>query len=125
MKESKLLDSSVWIELFDKRRLHQKCDREFKSAKRIVVPTIVIFEVYRKLAKTYEPHDALAAIGPMSRYEVVDLNRKISLEAADLSIEHGLATADSLVLAHAKNSNSTLITLDHDFINIPEVRVIH
>lgn len=55
---------------------------------------------------------------------VVDLSRSIALDAADLSLTHGLAMADSLVLAHALAASATLVTLDNDFARVPQVKVL-
>ena len=41
--------------------------------------------------------------------------------AADLSLEHGLAMADALILATAKLFRAELITSDRDFERVPGV----
>lgn len=46
---------------------------------------------------------------------VIDLDRAIALEAARLSIQHGIATTDSVILATARRLRATLWTQDADF----------
>ena len=67
---------------------------------------------------------ALSAIAFMSQHKVVDLTREVSLAAADLSIARKLYMADSLVLAHAQLENATLVTLDNDFVGLPNTKIL-
>lgn len=120
----KLLDSSVWIELLGSGPLAKSCQAELDSAKRILVPTVVLFEVYRKIASTVSEDQALSAIAWMRQKEVVDLDSEIALTAADLSLEHRLPMADSFVLAHAREAHAVLVTLDNDFHGIEGVKIL-
>ncbi|MGE4233372.1 MAG: type II toxin-antitoxin system VapC family toxin [Bacteriovoracia bacterium] len=124
MKEKKLLDSSVWIEIFRKGPLSSLCKKELNSSSNILVPTLVIYEVYRKIAQTLSEDVALSAIALLSQHTVVDLNRDIALLAADISISHKLGMADSMILAHAKESHAKLISLDNDFSSISDAKVL-
>jgi predicted nucleic acid-binding protein len=58
----------------------------------------------------------------MEQGKVVDLDRATSLEAARLSIEHGIAMADSVMLATAYRHRATLWTQDSDFEGLPGTR---
>jgi predicted nucleic acid-binding protein len=119
-----VLDSSAWIEILSGGRHAKTCIKELKSANRIYVPTVVIFEVYRKIASSKSEDQALSAVALLSQHEVADLSREIALTAADLSLQNGLAMADSLVLAHAQQAEATLVTLDNDFAGISRARVL-
>jgi toxin FitB len=55
---------------------------------------------------------------------VVDLDRATALEAARLSIVHGIAMADSVMLATARRNNATLWSQDADFDGLEGVRYI-
>ena len=48
----------------------------------------------------------------------------LALEAADLSLAHGLAMADSLVYATARRFGATLVTSDSDFEGLPDTVVV-
>ena len=119
-----LLDSSVWVELFSQGRLWKKCERERKKAELIFVPTLVLYEVYRKIISATSEDRGLSAVAVMSRHEVSDLTREVALTAADLSLEHKLPMADSIVLAHAYQAAAELVTLDNDFAGISGARVL-
>jgi len=104
--------------------LFKACDKELKSASEVLVPTVVIYEVYKKISLSVSEDRALSVVALMSQHKVVDLTRDIALAAADLSIGRRLPMADSLVLAHARYENAILVTLDNDFANIPNAKVL-
>lgn len=119
-----LIDSSCWIEILSTGVLAKKCEKELKSSRSIIVPTLVLYEVYRKIKSALSDEDGLTAIAYLSQFTVSPLTREIALLAADLSLEHKLGTADSLILAHAQETSATLITLDNDFRGLPDVKVL-
>jgi predicted nucleic acid-binding protein len=55
---------------------------------------------------------------------VVDLTPDLALAAAELSIEHRLPMADSVILATARGHDATLWTQDEDFATIQNVRYV-
>ena len=119
-----LLDSSCWIEIFTEGSLAKECGKPLKSGREIIVPTLVIFEVYRKIASSLSDDHAMSAVAFLSQYKVSELSREIAMNGADISILRKLPMADSLILAHAENAGATLITLDNDFHEIPNVQII-
>jgi predicted nucleic acid-binding protein len=118
-----LLDSSVWIEILSDGPLVEACKKEL-AASTVIVPTVVIYEVYKKITSSTSEDRGLSAIALLSQYMVTDLSSEIALHAADLSLLHKLGMADSLVLAHAQQSHAKLVTLDNDFAKIENVQVI-
>jgi len=61
------------------------------------------------------------AIAAMQRTRIVPLDTELALSAADLSLAHGLAMADAMVLATAHGMRAELITSDADFAAVPGV----
>jgi predicted nucleic acid-binding protein len=123
-RSSVLLDSSVWVEILSKGPLLNKCISEHKKARHIIVPTLVLFEVYRKIASSTSEDKALSAVAHMSQHDVIDLTRDIALTAADISIENKLGMADSIILASARTFSAKLVTIDNDFAQFKDVRVL-
>lgn len=119
-----LLDSSCWIEYFSGGSLVREIRKQIKKSKAIIVPTLIIFEVYRKIARMLTPEDALVIVAGLRTHTVVDLTEEIALSAADISIEHRIGMADSCVLATARHTDATLITLDNDFAAMADVKVL-
>ena len=121
---SLVLDSSVWIEILNRGPLVRACTKELNGVNRIFVPTLVLFEVYKRIAVSSSEDQALSAIAMLSQHEVMDLTREVALAAADLAMQRGLAMADSLVLAHAHQVGAVLLTLDNDFFGIPGAKIL-
>lgn len=118
-----IIDSSVWLEIFSKGPLSMKCEKFLKS-QIPRIPTLVLFEVYKKIKQKVSEDSALVAISYISQFEIIDLKREISLLAADISIEHKLGMADSIVLATAQHLGVELLTLDNDFSKLPNTVVL-
>ena len=122
--KGQVIDSSCWIEVFGGGPLVKKCLKEIETAKFIIVPSLVIFEVYRKIKVSISDESGLSATSYLSQFQIQPMNREVALLAADLSVQYKLATADSIILAHAHESQADLITLDNDFRGLPNVKVI-
>ena len=56
--------------------------------------------------------------------QVVSLNEELALEAADLSLQYGLAMADAVVYATARHYEALLVTSDADFAELPGVKYL-
>jgi toxin FitB len=60
----------------------------------------------------------------LRRATIAPVDESLALEAADLSLVHGLAMADSLVYATARRHGATLVTADADFQGLPGAVVV-
>lgn len=116
-----VIDSSGWIEFFTDGPLADEYAKRLRNLAAIVMPVIVLYEVYKRLKRDLSEDDALVAVSAMQRTRVVPITGEVALTAADLSIEHGLAMADAMILATAKLFRAELITSDRDFERIAGV----
>lgn len=121
---SVLFDSSAWLELLGQGPLSKFCKKELDRAETVHVPTLVLYEVYKKIHLSVSEDQALSAVSLLSQYKVIELTSEIALTAAQLSLQWKLGMADSLILAHAQSAGASLITLDNDFAGIEGVQVI-
>lgn len=110
-----LLDSSAWIEFLADGSLAESVATYLKKSANFLVPTIVLYEVYKKLKNIKGEDIALEAAAHMARGQMVPLADHLALLAADLSIELKLPMADAIVLATARSFGAQVITLDEDF----------
>lgn len=110
-----VIDSSGWIEFFTDGPLADEYASRLRKLTTVVTPVIVIYEVYKRLKRELSEDDAIIAVSAMQRSQVVAVDQEIALTAADLSLEHGLAMADALVLATARKFEAELVTSDRDF----------
>lgn len=67
---------------------------------------------------------AVEAVSSMRRAEIVPVDESLALEAADISLEHRLAMADSIVYATALRHGVEVVTKDDDFAGLPGAVVI-
>jgi toxin FitB len=111
----RVIDSSGWLEYFIDGPLAEQYAPLLAEPLQIITPTIVIYEVYKKVKHERSEQDALLAVSQLRKTRIVPLTTTLALEAADLSSEHRLAKADSVVYATAVHYSATLFTSDEDF----------
>jgi predicted nucleic acid-binding protein len=119
-----VVDSSGWLEYFGKGPNGEIFAPVIISSDQLVVPTISMYEVFKRIVLQRDEEEALSAIGWMTIGLVVDLTEEIALSAAVLSVEHKLPMADSIILATTRAHNATLWTQDAHFENLAGVRYI-
>lgn len=121
-----LIDSYGWIEYFADGPLAENYASfiEKANAENTVTPTIVMYEVYKKIKSAEGEQKALEAYAQMSRAKVAELTSITSLKAADISITLNLGMADSIVIATARAYNAEVITSDEHLKSIDRVKFI-
>ncbi|MBI3895171.1 MAG: type II toxin-antitoxin system VapC family toxin [Acidobacteria bacterium] len=119
-----VVDSSGWLEYFADESNASFFAPAIQTISELVVPSLSLYEVFRKILQHKNEEEALRAIGLMMQGSVADLTPPIALSAADLSLRFKLHMADSLMLATAQAYNATFWTQDADFENIPGVRYV-
>lgn len=119
-----VVDSSGWIEYFTEGQNASFFVPPIQNLARLIVPTICIYEVFKRLLIERDEDSALLAVGLMAHGREVELDRKIAIEAAQISRETKLAMADSIILATARLNNATLWTQDEHFKDIDGVEYI-
>ena len=110
-----VVDSSAWLEFFaDGPNAGEFAEVIFET-ERLIVPSITLFEVFKRIRSQRDLDAALYAVAQMQRGTVVDLDTNLAIAAAELSAESGLPMADSVILATARSRDATLWTQDSDF----------
>jgi len=119
-----VVDSSGWIEYFTESQNADFFAPPIQSTARLLVPTICIYEVFKRLLVERGEDSALLAAGLMAHGREVELNCKIAIEAAQISRQLKLAMADSIILATARLNNAILWTQDEHFKDLDGVKYI-
>ena len=119
-----LVDSSGWLEYFADEDNAGFFAAAIEDAEHLIVPTISLYEVFKRVLQQRGEGPALQAVAVMEQGQVIDLNASIALLGAKLSHELKLPMADSLILATARAHEATLWTQDEDFSAIGGVRYI-
>ena len=116
------IDSSAWLEYFANGPNASFFARAIEQTDDLIVPSLTIYEVFKKVLQQTDEGKALQAVAVMQQGTVVDLDARLALDAARISIKHKLPMADSIILAAAQACEATLWTQDDDFKNIPGVQ---
>jgi len=121
-----LIDSYGWIEYFAEGPLADNYATiiEKANADNTITPTIVIYEVYKKIKSTKHEQKALEAYAQISRTKIIALTSPLSLQAADISLTTNLGMSDSIIVATAKAYNAEIITSDEHLKNIKGVKFL-
>jgi len=119
-----VVDSSGWLEYFAGSTNASTFATVVKATDTLVVPTVCMYEVFKRLLVQRGEVSALQAIGIMSLSIIADLSREITVNAAFISSKFNIAMADSIILATAWAYDATLWTQDADFEGIDGVQYI-
>ncbi len=119
-----VLDSSGWIEYFTDGPKAAAYARYLEGREPILTPTVVVYEVYKKIKRERGEDLALLCLSQLSKTELVPLDQPTALLAADLSLELSLPMADAFVLATARMQGAQLVTSDADFRGIAGVKLL-
>ncbi|MBF7084692.1 type II toxin-antitoxin system VapC family toxin [Desulfallas sp. Bu1-1] len=116
-----LVDSCGWIEFLTNGEKSGEYAKYLTDYCHIVTPSIVIYEVYKKVLRELGEEAALIVAAQMNSTKVVELTAGLSLLAAGLSIKHSLPMADAIVYATAKTLNYRVVTSDKHFMDLENV----
>lgn len=116
-----LVDSCGWLEYFTDGPLADKYYSYLKKTKEIITPSIILYEVYKKIKKEKNEESALLAVAQIQETEIVPFSESLALSSADISLLYSLPMADAIVYATAKSRKAKVITSDIHFKNLESV----
>jgi len=119
-----VVDSSGWLEFFADGPNAGFFARPITDTERLIVPTISLLEVFKRVLQQRGENAALQTVAHMRQGTVVALDADLALAAAHSAIAHKLPLADSVMLATARRYDATLWTQDADFEGIEGVRYV-
>jgi toxin FitB len=122
--EQLLVDSSGWLEFITGDEKADAFGRIFEGDAEVLVPTIVLYEVFKVMLLRARSADANLFLSAALRRKVVDLTDTIALAAASHSVDHKLHMADAIIYATAQAHGAELITSDAHFAGLPGVTVL-
>jgi predicted nucleic acid-binding protein len=116
-----VIDSTLWLEYFAGTEAGNIVSEIIENTNELIVPTITLYEVFKKLLSETSEDDALFAIAHMKQGKVIELNDELSLSAAKISRDYKLPMADSIIYATNEKYNCILWTQDKHFISLESV----
>jgi predicted nucleic acid-binding protein len=117
-----VVDSSCWLEYFAGTEVGEKVAPVIEDIENLVIPAIVIYEVFKKLLIETNEDKALFAIAHMKQGKVIVVDANLSIYAAKIGKENHLALADSIIYATTLITDSILYTQDKHFQDLKEVK---
>lgn len=117
-----LVDTSGWLEYFADSPQARHFAPAIENLRSLLVPSVVVYEVFKKVALAFDEGKAFAAIAQLKQGRVVNVDESVALYAARLSIEHKLPMADAFIYATALLNKATVYTQDAHFEGLPSVR---
>jgi predicted nucleic acid-binding protein len=124
VSELVLVDSSGWLEYITGDENADAFGTIFQGGAQVLVPTIVLYEVFKILLLRAGKTEANVFLSQAMRRTVVDLTETIALAAASLSIDYKLSMADAIIYATARAHQAELFTSDAHFSGLPGVTLI-
>jgi predicted nucleic acid-binding protein len=116
-----IIDSTLWLEYFADTENGNAVSDVIENTGELIVPTITIYEVFKKLLLEKSEDDALLAVAHMKQGTIVELDDELSLAAAKISIVFKTPMADSIIYATNLKYNCTLWTQDKHFFGLESV----
>ncbi len=119
-----LVDSSGWLEYLGDNTNANFFASSIEDLDSLVVSTLNIYEVFKKVIQQLDESSAIQAIAIMHQGLVVDVDNEIALMAGKISLEYNLPRADSVIYATATKHDAILWTQDSDFKDLENVQFI-
>jgi predicted nucleic acid-binding protein len=119
-----VVDSSGWLEYFGDDTNADFFAPAIEAIDELLVPTISLYEVFKRVLQQRGESAALQAISAMRQGTVIPVTEVIALEAAQISGTHKLPMADSIILATTRLHDAELWTQAADFKGLSAVRYV-
>ena len=117
-----IVDSSCWLEYFAGSRVGDEVSSVIEDTDHLLVPAIVVYEVFKKLILELDEDKALYAVAHMKQGHIVNLDTDLAIYAAKIGKDNKLAMADSIIYAITKKYNAVLWTQDKHFKDLKSVK---
>ena len=119
-----IVDSSGWLEYFANGTNANFFSKPIEDTDSLIVPTISLYEVFKRILQQLDETEALNAIAFMQSGKIIDLSSPIALHAARISSDLKIPMADSIMLATAREYSAILWTQDSDFEGLKDVKYV-
>lgn len=119
-----LLDSSGWLEMFKGGPNRDLFAERVAVGGEVLVPTIVMQEVYRVMLRDTDEARARVAASLLHNQRVIGLDENTALRSARLGLQHRLASADAIIYATAQLQEAIVVTSDAHFKDLPGVEYV-
>ena len=116
-----VVDSSAWLEYFADGENASWFSTPIEATEDLIVPSLTLFEVFKKLLAESGENNALQAVSAMRQGQVINLDSALAISAARIGVRYHLPLADSIIYATSRAFDATLWTQDADFAELSGV----
>ena len=116
-----IVDSSGWLEYLAAGPNAGFFSKPIEDTKELLVPSISIYEVFKRVVQQKSENEALQVIALMQQGQIVNLDPSIAISAAHVSLQYQMPMADAIMMATARNHKAVLWTQDSHFEGIQNV----
>ena len=117
-----VVDSSGWLEYFSGSARSELFAEAIEKTSELLVPSISLFEIFKKVYKESGEDFAIKIVAHMQQGRVIDLDSRIAVYAAKVSVDKSIPMADSVIYSTAFLNNAILWTQDNDFRGLPGIK---
>ena len=117
-----VVDSSCWLEYLMDTEIGAAVAPFIENPSELIVPTITLYEVYKKLLVEKGEEYALDVVSYMQTGTIIELNAGLSLSAAQINRKFKLPMADSIIYATSLRYSAVIFSCDKHFKDIPGIR---
>ncbi|MCL6476956.1 MAG: type II toxin-antitoxin system VapC family toxin [Peptococcaceae bacterium] len=120
-----VVDSCGWIEFLADGPLAEKYAPFFARPDMIVTPSVVVYEVTKKIWREQGREKAVLISAQMQQTRIAPFDSRLAVVAADVSLHRGLPMADAMVYATGIEYGCKVVTGDSHFKELPGVIFIY
>jgi len=117
-----VVDSSCWLEYFAGSEVGDAVAPVLDDLENLVVPSITIYEVFKKLLVETDEDRALLAVAHMKQGRIVELDSDLAIYSAKIGKDFKLAMADSIIYATTLKFSCKLWTQDKHFVGLTGIQ---
>lgn len=117
-----VVDSSGWLEFFADGPGAGFFAPVIERPDRLIVPTISLYEVFKRILQQRDESAALQAVAVMQQGRVQDLTPSLAVAAARIAAERRLPMVDAVMYATVLATGATLWTQDAVFAQLAGAR---
>lgn len=119
-----VIDSSLWLEYFIDSPLSDFIESLFEKPHQIIIPTIIITEVYKKILNEWNDSIANELCSQLKVFNIFELDFVTATTAAKSGKEFKLPLADSIIYATTLVFDAVLYTTDKHFNGLKNVKYL-
>lgn len=117
-----LVDSSGWLEYLADSKNAKNFASAIENTDELIVSTINIYEIYKKVLLEKDENSALQVIALMQQAKVTEVSSSIAIAAAKFSFEEKIPMADCITYITAKVNDAMVWTQDTDLKDLDGVK---